>query len=77
MTISIESEVARDLIETKLRVLTERINTILNKWELESIDELVEGAKTGKYPEAEDDAIDLQNLANKRSEIEKLLTKIQ
>ena len=77
MTISIESEVARDLIETKLRVLTERINTILNKWELESIEELVEGAKTGKYPEAEDDAIDLQNLADKRTEIEKLLTKIQ
>lgn len=77
MTISIESEVARDLIETKLRVLTERINYILNKWELESIEELVEGAKTGKYPEAEDDAIDLQNLADKRSEIEKLLTKIQ
>ncbi|MBD3191038.1 MAG: hypothetical protein GF308_10360 [Candidatus Heimdallarchaeota archaeon] len=77
MTVSIESEVARDLIETKLRVLTERINTILNKWELESIDELVEGAKTGKYPEAEDDAIDLQNLADKRTEIEKLLTKIQ
>jgi hypothetical protein len=77
MTVTIESEVARDLIETKLRVLTERIDTILNKWGLESVEELVEGAKTGKFPEAENDAIDLQNLSDKRSEIEKLLTKIQ
>lgn len=77
MTVTIESEVARDLIETKLRVLTERIDTILNKWGLESVEELVEGAKTGKFPEAEDDAIDLQNLSDKRNEIEKLLTKIQ
>ncbi len=74
MTITLDPEVARDLIETKLRVLTEKIEVILNKWELSSIDELVEGAKTGKFPEAEDDVIDLQNLRDKRNQIEKLLT---
>ncbi len=77
MAISLDPEVARDLIETKLRVLTEKIDSILNKWELSSIDELIEGAKTGKFPEAEDDAIDLQNLRDKRSQIEKLLTELQ
>ncbi len=65
MAISIDPEIARDLIETKLRVLTEKIDTILNKWNLSSIDELIEGARTGKFPEAEDDAIDLQNLYEK------------
>ncbi len=74
MAISFDPEVARDLIETKLRVLTEKIDLILNKWELSSIDELIEGARTGKLPEAEDDAIDLQNLHDKRSQIEKLFT---
>ena len=77
MTVSIDQEVARDLIETKLRVLTEKIDAILNKWGLKSIDELVEGAKIGKFPEAEDDAIELQNLSDKRSQIEKLLTGIK
>ena len=73
MTITLDPEIARDLIETKLRVLTERIDQILGKWNLTSIDELIEGAKTGSLPEAEDDAIDLQNLRDKRSQLEKLL----
>ena len=77
MAISIDSEIARDLIETKLRVLTEKIDAILNKWNIRSIDELIEGARTGAFSEAEDDAIDLQNLRDKRSQIEKLLTELQ
>ena len=77
MTVTLDPEIARDLIETKLRVLTEKIDAILNKWNLRSIDELVEGAKTGKIPEAEDDAIDLQNLQDKRNQIEKLLLGLQ
>ncbi len=77
MAISLDPEVARDLIETKLRVLTEKIDTILNKWNLNSIEELIKGARTGKIPEAEDDAIDLQNLRDKRSQIEKLLSGLQ
>ena len=77
MAISNDPEIARDLIETKLRVLTEKIDAILNKWNLRSIGELIEGARTGKFPEAEDNAIDLQNLRDKRSQIEKLLTGLQ
>ena len=77
MAISLDPEIARDLIETKLRVLTEKIDTILNKWNLNSIEELIKGARTGKIPEAEDDAIDLQNLRDKRSQIEKLLSGLQ
>ena len=68
---------ARDLIETKLRILTEKIDTILNKWNIDSIDTLIEGAKTGKYSKAEDNAIDLQNLRDKRYQIEKLLQGLQ
>ena len=77
MTISLDPEIARDLIETKLRVLTEKMDDILNKWDINSIDSLIEGVKIGKYPEAEDDAIDLQNLRDKRYQIEKLLQGLQ
>ena len=77
MTITFDPEIARDLIETKLRVLNEKIDEILSKWNLSSLEELIEGARTGKLPEAEDDAIDLQNLRDKRSQIEKLLIGLQ
>ena len=77
MTITFDPEIARDLIETKLRVLNEKIDEILSKWNLSSIEALIEGARTGKLPEAEDDAIDLQNLRDKRSQIEKLLIGLQ
>lgn len=77
MSITFDSETARDLIETKLRVLTEKIEKILKKWNINSIDEFIKGAKTGTLPEAEDNAIDLQNLRDKRNEIEKLLLGLQ
>ena len=73
LVISLDPELARDLIETKLRVLTEKMDFILKKWNLNSIDDLIDGARSGKIPEAEDDAIDLQNLRDKRNQIEKLL----
>lgn len=77
MSITLDSETARDLIETKLRVLTEKIEKILKKWNINSIDAFIKGAKTGTLSEAEGDAIDLQNLRDKRNEIEKLLLGLQ
>ena len=77
MSITLDSETARDLIETKLRVLTEKIEKILKKWNINSIDEFIKSAKTGTLSEAENDAIDLQNLRDKRNEIEKLLLGLQ
>ena len=77
MSITLDSETARDLIETKLRVLTEKIEKVLKKWNINSIDEYIKGAKTGTLSEAENDAIDLQNLRDKRNEIEKLLLGLQ
>ncbi len=73
MTVTLDSVVAKDLIETKLRVLDDKIADILNKWQIESIDELLEGARTGQLEESESDASEVQNLADKRKEIEKLL----
>ncbi len=76
MAVSIDSKIAKDLIETKLKVLTEKINAILKKWNVNSKQDLLEGAKTGRLTEAEDDAIELQNLFDKRTQIEQLLTNL-
>ena len=72
-TVSIEESVAKDLLETKLRVLDQKIEIIFQRWGIRSIAEFIEGAKTGKFEEAESDAIEVQNLTDKRQQIEKLL----
>ena len=76
MTITLDSDLAKDLIETKLDTLTAKINSILLKWNLNSPEELITKAKSGELPEAEDDAIDLQTLQDKRLKIEKLLSNL-
>ena len=72
MTINLNPKIVKDLINTKLQVLDEKISIILKKWNVEVIDQLIEGAKSGKFEDAESDAIELQNLVSKREEIEKL-----
>ncbi len=72
MTVKLNSKIAQDLINTKLQVLDEKISTILKKWNVKVIEELIEGAKSGKLEDAESDAIELQNLVSKREEIEQL-----
>lgn len=72
MSIKLNSKIAQDLINTKLQVLDEKISRILKKWNVKVIEELIEGAKSGKIEAAESDAIELQNLVSKREEIEQL-----
>lgn len=72
MTIKLDFKIAQDLINTKLQVLDEKISAILKRWNVETIEQLIDGAKSGQFEEAESDAIELQNLVEKREEIEKL-----
>ena len=73
MSITIDKNLAEDLINTKLRIIDEEINEILNKWAVDSVDELVEGCRKGKFDECENDAIDLTNLRDRRKELIHLL----
>ncbi|MHA2299187.1 MAG: hypothetical protein ACXAEU_15070 [Candidatus Hodarchaeales archaeon] len=72
-TITLDADLARDLIETKLKLLDQEITEIMQKWAVDTVDDLVERARTGSLEEAEDDAIEAQNLRDKRREIAKLL----
>ena len=72
MTIKIDPKTIQDLIDTKLQVLDEKISRILKRWNVETVEELIMGAKSGKFAEAESDAIELQNLIDKRDQIEKI-----
>jgi len=67
-----DNKIVEDLINTKLRVLDEKISKILKRWNVETVDQLINGASSGEIEEAESDAIELQNLIAKREEIEKI-----
>lgn len=73
MTITLDKEIATDLIETKLRSLDNQIEKILKRWNMNNIDDFIDAARSGILAESEDDAIDIQNLNDKRNEIAKLL----
>ena len=72
-TISIDKDLALDLFRTKLQIIDEKIQNILQTWNYREIDAFIEDTKNGKIIESEMDAISLENLRNKRKQIEKLM----
>jgi hypothetical protein len=67
--ISVDKEFLMDLIDSKLRVLQNEIQTILDKWQYTSIEKFLSDARDGTLEEAEDDAICMRNLTDKRGEM--------
>ena len=63
--VKLDKSLAEDLITSKMRLLQQYINEILDRWNETSSKKFLEKARTGIYEEAEDDAIELrQNLAD-------------
>jgi len=75
-TIALKRDLAKDLVETKLRIIKEEIAKILEKWNQDSTKELITLTRAGEIPEAELDAIALTNLVKKRDELDVLLREI-
>jgi hypothetical protein len=73
-TVSVKKEFLDDLVDFKLRFITNEINRILTKWKRQSIDQFLKDARTGVLVESEDDAIDLTNLIAQRDELRRLKT---
>ena len=67
--ISVEKEILLDLIDSKLKVLQDEIHTILKKWNYTSIEKFLLDARDGTLEEAEDDAVCLRNLTDKREKL--------
>ena len=67
--ISVDKEILMDLLDSKLRVLLDEIQDILNKWGYDSVEKLLSDARDGTLEEAEDDAVCLRNLVDKREEL--------
>jgi len=62
----VEKEILADRVNPKLKVLQDEIQSILQKWHYDDILLFLTDAKTGIIEDAEDDAICLKNLVEKR-----------
>ncbi|QEE16420.1 hypothetical protein DSAG12_02250 [Promethearchaeum syntrophicum] len=69
--ISMDKDLAMDLIESKLRNIKKQILEILGKWNQPSAEIMIQLSRDGKLPESEIDAIGLTNLQKKMYELEK------
>lgn len=67
--VSINKEIALDLVNTKLESIVQEINEILSRWNYHDPDSFIQDAKTGVIDEAEDDAISLMNLLDVREDL--------
>ena len=69
MTITLENEVAEDLIKFKLKSIQNTLSKILNDWNQDNAEDFIEKARVGELSEAEMDAITVRQLI---ADIEKL-----
>ena len=67
--VSLEKELAEELIDLKLKYLQDEIQQILARWEYHSATDFLEHARNGTLAEAEDDAITLRHLLDQREEL--------
>ena len=65
--ISIEKETLKELLDSKLKQIIEKINFILSKWNYNSIEKFLKDSRDGTIEEAEMDAISLINLRDNRN----------
>jgi predicted oxidoreductase len=68
-TVKIEKDLLEELVDFKLKAITDSINEILEKRKEKSIDIFLKRAKDGTLEEAEEDAIDLTNLIDERARL--------
>lgn len=76
MKVSLDKEIAEDLIRYKLRNVQDHINKILNRWNESEASAFLEKAKNGTYSEAENDAIDLKQLLLEEKKLNKLFNSL-
>ncbi len=73
MNVTLEKSTAEDLIQYKLRRIQKLIRRILHRWNENIVDSFLEKARNGTYSDAENDAIDIQNLVNEEQKLKNLL----
>ncbi len=74
--VKLDKSLAEDLITSKMRLLQQYINEILDRWSETSSKAFLEKARTGIHENAEDDAIELRQLLADYSKLQEILNKL-
>ena len=77
MTITLENEIAEDLIKFKLKSVQKTLSNILNNWNQDNAEDFIEKARSGEIPDAEMDAITVRQLLRDLEKFELLLKSIK
>ena len=70
--VSVEKEVIVGLINSKLRLILEDMDSILSKWNYQTAEKFLEDARTSVIKNAEDDAVVFRNLLDEHDKLVKL-----
>jgi len=74
--VKLDKSLAEDLITSKMRLLQQYINDILNCWNETSSKDFLEKAKTGFHENVEDDAIELRQMLANYTKLQEILNKL-
>ena len=74
--VKLDKSLAEDLITSKMRLLQQYINEILDRWNETSSKIFLEKARTGIHENAEDDVIELRQLLSGYNKLHEILHKL-
>ncbi len=74
--VKLDKSLAEDLITSKMRLLQQYINEILDRWNETTSKEFLEKAKMGVHENAEDDAIELRQILANYTKLQEILNKL-
>ena len=74
--VKLDKSLAEDLITSKMRLLQQYINEILERWNETSSKEFLEKAITGVHENAEEDAIELRQILADYTKLQEILNKL-
>lgn len=77
MTISIEEDIANDLINSKIGLIDQEISEIIERWGFSTANQFIEDCRQGKLEECENDAMDLVNLLDYCQKLNKILSDVK
>ena len=73
--VKLDKSLAEDLITSKMRLLQQYIDEILNHWNESSSKDFLKKAREGIYENAENDAIELRQLLADYTKLQEILHK--
>ena len=74
--VKLEKSLAEDLITSKMRLLQQYINEILDRWNETSSKKFLEKARKGVHENAEEDAIELRQILADYTKLQEILNKL-